>query len=108
MARRIRRRRGPSAPAIRRSRGGWTTKIHALTDVVGRPYAMMLTPANVSDIRAAPSLLKRAGRMRYLLGDKPVLSLSTGATMPTACAVRFMKQVPPRHPGRRIRRRTIR
>jgi hypothetical protein len=31
--------------AIGRSRGGWTTKVHALTDVVGRPYALMLTPA---------------------------------------------------------------
>jgi IS5 family transposase len=30
----------------------------------------MLTPGNVSDIKAAPALLERAGRMRYLLGDK--------------------------------------
>ena len=30
----------------------------------------MLTPGNVSDIRAAPALLERAGRMRYLLGDR--------------------------------------
>jgi len=30
----------------------------------------MLTAGNVSDIRAAPALLERAGRMRYLLGDK--------------------------------------
>lgn len=41
-----------------------------LTDIVRRPYALMLTPDNVSDIKAAPALLKRAGRMRYLLGDK--------------------------------------
>ncbi|MEG3085356.1 transposase [Sphingomonas sp. PB2P12] len=64
------RKRGRSAQAIGRSRGGWTTKIHALTDVVGRPYALMLTPGKVSDIKAAPALLERAGRMRYLLGDK--------------------------------------
>ena len=30
----------------------------------------MLTPGNVSDMTAAPALLERAGRMRYLLGDK--------------------------------------
>ena len=30
----------------------------------------MLTPGNVSDIKAAPALIERAGRMRYLLGDK--------------------------------------
>ena len=34
----------------------------------------MLTPGNVSDIKAAPALIERAGRMRYLLGDKPVLA----------------------------------
>ncbi len=53
-----------SAQAIGRSRGGWTTKIQALTDVVGLPYALMLTPGNVSNIKAAPALLERAVRMR--------------------------------------------
>ena len=62
--------RGRSAEAIGRSRGGWTTKVHALTDVVGRPCALMLTAGNVSDVKAAPALLERAGRMRYLLADK--------------------------------------
>jgi len=30
----------------------------------------MLTPGNVSDMKAAPALLERARPMRYLLGDK--------------------------------------
>ncbi len=30
----------------------------------------MLTPGNVADVKAAPALLERAGRMRYLLADK--------------------------------------
>lgn len=47
--------RGRAAQAIGRSRGGWTTKIHTLTDVIGRPYALMLTPGNVSDMKAAPA-----------------------------------------------------
>lgn len=52
------RKRGRQTQAIGRSRGGWTTKVHALTS------------GNVSDVKAAPALLERAGRMRYLLGDK--------------------------------------
>lgn len=53
-----------------------TTRVHALTNVIGRPYALMLTAGNVSDTKAAAALLERAGRMRYLLADKPVLSVS--------------------------------
>ena len=30
----------------------------------------MLTAGNVSDVKAAPALLERAGRMRYLLANK--------------------------------------
>lgn len=30
----------------------------------------MLTPGNVSDLKAAPAPLERVRRMRYLLGDK--------------------------------------
>ena len=59
-----------STQAIGRSRGGWTTKVHALTDVIGRPHALMLTAGNVNDIKAPPTLLQRAGRMRYLLAHK--------------------------------------
>jgi hypothetical protein len=64
------RKRRRQTQAIGRSRGGWKTKVHALTDVLGRPYTLMLTAGNVSDVKAAPALLERAGRMRYLLGDK--------------------------------------
>lgn len=31
-----------SVQAIGRSRGGWTTKVHALTDVTACPYALIL------------------------------------------------------------------
>lgn len=47
------------AQAIGRSRGGWTTKVHALTDVIGRPYALLLMPGYVADVKAAPELLAR-------------------------------------------------
>lgn len=39
--------------------------------------SLMLTPGNVRDVKAGPTLLERAGRMRYLLGDKPVLRVKT-------------------------------
>jgi transposase len=94
---------GKGAPGAsdRRSRGGWTTKVHALTDVLGRPYALMLTAGNISDVKAAPTLLERAGRMRYLLGDKGYDSnslrkiLREGGTSPVI-------------PGRRNRKRAVR
>ena len=38
----------------------------------------MLTPGNVADVTAAPELLARMGRARYVLADKPVLSKVEG------------------------------
>ena len=46
------------AQAIGRSRGGRTTKIHALTDGYGRPVALALTPSNVADISIATPLIE--------------------------------------------------
>ena len=68
--RRVWRQKEAKAQAIGRSRGGWTTKVHALTDVIGRPYALLLTPGNVADVKAAPELLARMGRARYVVADK--------------------------------------
>lgn len=92
---------GRSAQAIGHSRGGRTTKVHALTDVIGRPYALILTPGNVSDIKAAPALLERAGRMRYLLADKGYDADRLRRSLRDAGAV-------PVIPGRRNRKRTVR
>lgn len=44
--------------------------IKHLTDVVGHPYSLMLTPGNVADVTAAPMLLRKAGRMRHLVAEK--------------------------------------
>ncbi|WP_443026944.1 transposase [Sphingomonas sp. LB2R24] len=93
--------KGRSAQAIGRSWGGWTTKIHALTDVVGRSYSLMLTPGNVSDIKAAPALLGRASRIRYLLGDRGYDAISLRRSLREAGAI-------PAIPGRCNRKRTIR
>lgn len=39
------------------SRGGRSTKIHALVDVRGRPVKLLITPGNHHDLRAAPELV---------------------------------------------------
>ncbi|WP_407946738.1 IS5 family transposase [Pararhizobium mangrovi] len=93
--------KGGGRHAIGRSRGGWTTKVHALTDVIGRPYALMLTAGNVSDMKAAPALLECVGRMRYLLADKGYDADRLRRSLRDAGAV-------PVIPGRRNRKRAIR
>ena len=50
--------------------GGQTTKVHALTDVVGRPFKLMLTPGNVSDVTIAPELIADVEGARYVIADK--------------------------------------
>ena len=69
---RQRRQRGERDQAIARSRGGRTTKIHALTDAQCRPVAFMLTGGNVADCTAgAETCCRTMRRLRRLLhGDK--------------------------------------
>ena len=69
--------------------------------MLGRPYALMLTAGNVSDVKAAPALLERAGRMRYLLGDKGYDANSLRKTLRDL-------GTSPVIPGRRNRKRAIR
>ncbi len=54
-----RRQRGELNQAIGRSRGGRTTKIHALADGCGRPLAFLLTGGQAADCQAAEPLLAR-------------------------------------------------
>ncbi len=49
--------RGELTQAIGRSRGGRTTKIHALADHLCRPIAFILTGGQVADCAAADALL---------------------------------------------------
>jgi transposase len=45
---------------IGRSRGGLTTKIHALVDALGNPVELMLTPGQAHDLACAEPLLENA------------------------------------------------
>ena len=53
-----------------RSRGGLTTKIHALTDGQGLPLEMILTPGQAGDCPAAGQLLGRLRENTIVLADK--------------------------------------
>ncbi len=53
----IGRKRGPQAQALGVSRGGRTTKIHALSDGRGRPLAFLLTGGQAADCKAAEGLI---------------------------------------------------
>ena len=54
---------------IGRSRGGLTTKIHALVDALGNPVELMLTPGQAHDLACAEPLLETVDP-GALLGDK--------------------------------------
>jgi transposase len=56
--------------AIGRSRGGRTTKIHALTDAAGRPVRLLLTGGNRADCKAAEALLTGIGGVSFVHADK--------------------------------------
>ena len=62
--------RGAKNQAIGLSRGGQTTKIHALSDTLGRPIVLKVTAGNVSDIKMADALLAEVEGCRYVLADK--------------------------------------
>ncbi|HYQ91529.1 MAG TPA: transposase [Candidatus Competibacteraceae bacterium] len=47
----------PVAEALGRSRGGFSTKIHALTDALGNPLDFVLTSGQAGDITQAEALL---------------------------------------------------
>ena len=53
-----------------RSRGGLTSKIHALVDAEGRPVALKITPGQANDGRSATDMLGGLGEGQVLLGDR--------------------------------------
>lgn len=53
-----------------RSRGGFTSKIHALVDADGRPVALRPTGGRVRDSQEAEALLEAMPEGATLLGDK--------------------------------------
>ena len=53
-----------------RSRGGLTTKIHALVDANGLPVVLKLTPGQAHDGKSAQDMLNGLGKGQILLADR--------------------------------------
>ena len=67
---RRRRKRGAFCHAIGRSRGGRTSKIHALTDATGRPRAFGVTAGDTHDLVGAADLLRLVPIPQRLIADR--------------------------------------
>ena len=61
--------RGGGEEDLGRSRGGLTTKIHALIGRLGRPLCFLLTPGQAADRRRAEALLDGL-KVERLIGDR--------------------------------------
>lgn len=68
---------GPGLPAVftrlrpaGRTRGGRTTKVHAITDDAGRPVALAVTAGQTPDLVGAAALLERIPTPRRLIADR--------------------------------------
>lgn len=58
-----------SSEALGRSKGGFSCKIHALTDALGYPLRFILTPGQASDIGQAEALVTSVS-IKKLMADK--------------------------------------
>ncbi len=95
-----RRKRGAKAQAIGLSRGGQTTKIHALSDTLGRPVVLKVTAGTIPDITMAEDLLAEVDTCRHVLADK-------GYDCDALRTAIRNKGATPVIPGRRCRKRKI-
>ena len=79
-----------------RSRGGLTTKIHALVDAEGRPIALKLTEGQAHDGRSSDDMLDELGPGQILLGDRAYDSDALRARMSEQGAWANVKPMPNR------------
>jgi len=63
-------RRSAKITVCRRSRGGLTSKIHAVVDSNGLPVRLALSPGEAHDVRLARKLLSRLKSGSMLLADR--------------------------------------
>jgi len=75
------------------SRGGLTTKIHALVDAEGRPVRLALTPGQAGDAPIAPDLLSKVGQGAILIADR---AYDTNAIRDLAAERGAWANIPPR------------
>lgn len=76
-----------------RSRGGLTTKIHALVDADGRPMRLLLTPGQANDAPVAEALLDKLAAGATLIADR---AYDTNAIRDLAAERGAWANIPPR------------
>jgi len=76
-----------------RSRGGLTTKIHALVDAEGRPIKLELTAGQVHDSQVANSMMDDLGEGDIFLADK---AYDSDAIRSTAAQRGAWANIPPK------------
>lgn len=76
-----------------RSRGGLTTKIHALVDAEGRPLSWRLSAGQAADCREAEALLTSVQEGAILLADK---AYDTNAIRAMVLERRAWPNIPPK------------
>ena len=79
-----------------RSRGGLTTKIHALVDANGLPILLKLTPGQAHDGRRAGDMLDGLGQGQILLADRGYDSDALRARLEKQAASGNIKPMPNR------------
>lgn len=79
-----------------RSRGGLTTKIHALVDGNGDPVVLKLTEGQAHDGRSAADMLDSVGAGQILLADRASDSDALRETLPARGAWANVKPMPDR------------
>ena len=79
-----------------RSRGGLTTKIHALVDADGLPIALKLTPGQAHDGRSAEDMLASLNAGDILLADRAYDSDALRAEMAARGSWANIKPMPHR------------
>jgi transposase len=62
--------KGGRGRLIGRTKGGMNTKLHAVTDAVGRPIRFFMTAGQVSDYTGARALVSSLPAAEWLLGDR--------------------------------------
>jgi len=79
-----------------RSRGGLTTKIHALVDALGLPILLKLSEGQAHDGRSAADMLDGLGKGCILLGDRAYDSDAMRAALAARGAWACVKPMPGR------------
>ena len=106
---------GQTLQAMGPSRGGLTSKVHAIVDRKGRPVVLALSAGNIADSIKAPELFKQipAGSCSTMLGDKGYdsdalrIQLYEMGVFPCLAATSWRKEKRPFHRGFYRRRHRV-